>query len=136
MKKVDPTVRKETLYILICCIIGSLLMESVFLIIGEWNYTVLLGNLLGLFAAVGNFFLMGLTVQKALEKDEKSARDHMKLSQSLRFLGLVAIAAVGYLLSLIHVMNVLAVVIPYLFPRIAIAFRPLFNKKMGGESGE
>ena len=48
--------------------------ELVFLIIGKWDYTVLLGNLLSGCAAVLNFLLMGITVQNALSKDEKSAK--------------------------------------------------------------
>ena len=56
--KIDPTVRKETLYIGVAVLILSALMEAVFLIIGKWDYTVLLCNLLSGCAAVLNFFLM------------------------------------------------------------------------------
>lgn len=44
--KIDATVRRETIYIAVWVGILSLLMEAVFLIIGKWDYTVLLGNLL------------------------------------------------------------------------------------------
>lgn len=126
MKKIDPTVLKETVYIATMVFIFSLAMQSVFLIIGKWDYTVLLGNLLGFVAAVGNFFFMGLSVQSSLGKEEKDAKSTMKLSQSLRLLILFIIALVGYLVS---VFNTLAVLIPFLFPRIAVALRPLFMKK-------
>lgn len=126
MKKIDPTVLKETGYIATMVFIFSLLLQSVFLIIGKWDYTVLTGNILGFVAAVGNFFLMGLSVQSALGKDEKDAKNTMKLSQSLRLLLLFIIALVGYL---VPVFNILAVLIPFLFPRIAVALRPLFMKK-------
>ena len=68
-KKVDGTVRKETIYIAAAVLILSMLMQAVFLIIKQWDYTVLLGNLLGGGVAVLNFFLMGLTVQKATSAD-------------------------------------------------------------------
>ncbi len=126
MKKIDPTVLRETGYIATMVFIFSLLLQSVFLIIGKWDYTILTGNLLGFVAAVGNFFLMGLSVQSSLSKEEKDAKSLMKLSQSLRLLLLFVIVLVGYLLS---VFNTLAVVIPLLFPRIAVALRPLFMKK-------
>ena len=42
LKKVDPVVMKETRYIAITVLILSALMQAVFLIIGQWNYTVLL----------------------------------------------------------------------------------------------
>ena len=84
MKRIDPTVLKETKYIAIWVIIFSVLMEAVFLIIGRWDYTVILGNLLGAVAAVLNFFLMGLTVQNALGKDEKGAKNTVRVSQIYR----------------------------------------------------
>lgn len=126
MKKIDPTVLKETGYIATMVFIFSLAMQSVFLIIGKWDYTVLTGNLLGFVAAVGNFFLMGLSVQSSLGKEEKDAKSLMKLSQSLRLLLIFVIVVVGHLLS---VFNTITVVIPLLFPRIAVALRPLFMKK-------
>ncbi len=126
MKKIDRTVLRETVYIATVSFILSLLMQSVFLCIGKWHYTVLLGNALGFITVVANFLLMGITVQKAVLKEEKEAKYLMKRSQSLRFLLLFAVALVGYL---VPVFNIIAVVIPYLFPRVAVALRPLFNKK-------
>lgn len=126
MKKVDSTIIKETVYIFAFTLIFSVLMQAVFLIIGKWNYTVLLSNLLGGIAAVGNFFLMGLSVQSALDKEEKDAKSTMKLSQMLRTLLLFIVAVIGHVAPCF---NLLAVVIPYIFPRVAIALRPLFEKK-------
>ena len=126
MKKIDPTVLKETGYIATMVFILSLVLQSVFLIIGKWDYTILTGNLLGFVAAVGNFFLMGLSVQSSLGKEEKDAKNLMRVSQSLRLLLLFVIAVIGYLAP---VFNILAVLIPLLFPRIAVALRPFFMKK-------
>lgn len=126
MKKIDPTVKKETLNIFLFTVVFSALMQSVYLVIDKWDYTVLLGNLLGGFAAVANFFIMGLTVQNALGKEEKDAKNLMKLSQSLRMLMLFAVALIGYL---VPVFSLVAVVIPFIFPRIAVTLRALFIKK-------
>lgn len=126
MKKIDSTILKETLYIFAVTLIFSALMQSVFLVIGKWNYTILLGNLLGLCGGVGNFFLMGLTVQSALNKSEDDAKKLMKVSQSLRMLMLFVVAIVGHLAPCF---SLIAVVIPLIFPRIAIALRPVFMKK-------
>lgn len=125
MKRLDPTVARETVYIAVFTALCSVLMQAVFLVIGRWNVTVLLGNILGACAAVGNFLLMGITVQSALGKDEKDAKGIMKLSQSLRLLMLFVIAMVGYLLPVFHTV---AVILPYLFPRFAIALRPFLMK--------
>ena len=126
MKKVDSTVLKESKYIALWVIILSVVMEAVFLFI-KWDYTVLLGNILGSTAAVLNFFLMGITVQTVLTKDEKSAKSTIRVSQIYRNLMLFAVAVVG---MLVPCFNGIAVIVPFIFPRIAIAFRPLFDKKM------
>ncbi len=131
MKKIDRTVLKETSFVLIFILIFSVLMQSVYLIIGKWNYTVLLGNLLGAVAAGGNFLLMGLTVQSALGNEVKDAKNKMKLSQSLRLLMMFVVALVGYL---VPVFDIVAVVIPFVFPRIAVALRYFFIKKKEGQS--
>jgi len=125
MKKIDSTVKKETVYILLWVLILSVLMQAVFLIMGKWDHTVLFGNVLSGTAAVLNFFLMGITVQNALEKDEKAAKSAMKISQTYRFLFLVVVVALGVALPFFSTWTT---VIPVFFPRIAIAFRPLFNK--------
>ena len=126
MNTIDPIVLKETKYILLWELILSILMQAVFLVIGEWDYTVLLGNILSASAAVLNFFLMGISIQKALEKDENDAKKTIKLSQSYRFLFLIVVLAVGVS---VPCFNLWAVLIPILFPRIAIVFRPYFDRK-------
>ena len=126
MKRIDPIVLKETTFILSFTVIFSMLMQAVFLIINAWDYTVLLGNLLGIVAATLNFFLLGITVQNAVVKEEKDAKNLMKLSQTGRLFMMFAFALVGYL---VPVFNTISVVVPFLFPRIAIMIRPLFSKK-------
>lgn len=126
MEKIDPTVSKETRYIAVWVLLLSMLMQAVFLIIGKWDYTVLLGNLLSAAFGILNFFLMGLTVQKALQKDEKSAKTLMKMSQIYRNFMLLAVAVVG---ALVPCFNMWSVLIPLFFPRVAVMFRPMFDKK-------
>ena len=126
MKKIDGTVVRETKYIAACTLALSALMQAVFLVLGRWDATVLPGNILGAVAAVGNFLLMGITVQKAVQKEEKEARSLVKLSQSLRQLMLLAVAMVGYFVPVFHTV---AVVLPFLFPRIAVALYPVLRKE-------
>ena len=109
MQKIDKTVRQETVYIAVWVAVFSILMQAVFLIIHRWDYTVLCGNLLGAAAAVGNFLVMGLSVQSAVQKDEKAAKATLKASQSLRMFALFVIAAVGVLLPCFHT---IAMVLP------------------------
>lgn len=124
--KIDKTVKKETIYITGSVLILSVVMELIFAIIGKWNLSVLYGNLLGGLFAILNFFLMGLTVQKAVGQDEKKSANLVKMSQSLRFLLLIIVAILGVELS---VFNGVSTIVSLFFPRIAIAIRPLFDKK-------
>lgn len=119
MIKINNTVIKETQYIAVFSLILSLLMQAIFLIVlRRFDYTAVLGNILGLLIAVGNFFFMGIGVQKAVEKDEKGAKSVLRLSQTVRFFAIFAIAAIGILLDWF---NDIAVIVPIFFPRIAIA---------------
>ena len=139
MQNIDPVVIKETNYIALWTVILSVLMQAVFLIVGyflpdySWNWTVLTGNLLGGAAVVANFFGMALGVQRALEKDPDDAKKSMKASSSGRMLGLFIVAVIGVVLPCF---DTLAVLIPLLFPRIAIAIRPLWDRKTQVKEGE
>ena len=127
MKKVGDVVIRETKYIATWVIILSVVMEAVFLILRYWDYKVLLGNLLSGIFAVANFFFMGIAVEKAVAKEEKEAKGVMKTSQALRTFMLFAVAAFGVSLPCF---NPAASIIPLFFPRIAITFRPFFDKKI------
>lgn len=124
-RRVDAAVKRETIYIAVWTAVLSALMEAVFLILGRWDVTVLLGNLLGGLAAVLNFFLMGLTVQSAVDKPQDEARTAMKASQALRSVMLLVVLVTGAAAPCFHL---IAAILPLFFPRIAIALRPLWDK--------
>ena len=124
-KKVDPVVLKETRYIAIAVLILSVLQQAVFLILGKWDVTVLLGNLYGAAIAVGNFFLMGLTVQKCLTLEPDDAKKRMKLSQQGRLLMLLVLCMIG---AALPCFNTIALLVPQFFPRIGVTVRGLTLK--------
>ena len=126
MKKIDPVVQKETGYIAVVTALLGALSQAGFLIIGKWDYTVLLGGLYGWAVALGNFFLMCLSVQKAVLQEEKDAKNTMKLSQNMRILGLFLLALAAHLIPFF---NTVSAILPYLFPRFAIALSPLLRKQ-------
>lgn len=132
MAGLDPAVKKETAYVSLWTLILSLIMQGVFVVIGKWDMSVLWGNLGGAAAAVGNFFLLGWTVSRALEKGkpEEAARQ-VKATASLRLIGMGAVCA---LLVGVAKTNIFATVLPLLFPRIGIQFRPMIDRKRGVES--
>lgn len=140
MKKVDKVVIKETIYISIWTLILSVLMHGVFIILynclpqnfTDPYYEVVLGNLLGASVAILNFFLMGLSVQKSVSKEEqKDAKSFMRLSMMLRFILLIVTAVLG---AVVPIFNLWATIIPLFFPRIGLLFRS-FSLKKGGKNG-
>ncbi len=131
MKKISDAVIKETSYVAAWVIVLSAFMQSVVLILqafsfAKWDYTIALGNLLGGIFAILNFFLMGITVQIAVGKDEKKAAQTIRISQMLRNLAVGVIIIIGVFAP---IFNVWTVALPFFFPRIAVTFRSLFLKK-------
>ncbi len=126
MIKPQKAVIDNTKYIAIVTVILSMIMQGVFLIIGKWNYTVLTGNLLGAAAAVFNFFVMAMFVQSAVEKDEKDARNTLKLSQSVRFLFLIIVATVAIT---VPVFDSVAALVSLVFAQVAVTLYPIFFRK-------
>ena len=121
MSNLDPAVKKETGYISFWVIVLSVLMQAVFLIIGKWDLSVLFGNLGGAAAAIGSFFLLAVTVSKAVASG--------KPEDAAKRVGMGGICAL--MIGVFHT-NVYATVIPLLFPRIGLLFRPLIDRKRGG----
>ena len=133
MQKIDKIVWKETKYIAAWILIFSAILQAVFLVIGKWDYTVLLGNLLSAVASLANFLAMGIAVQKAVQKDEKEARQAMKASATFRTFCMFVVLVIGVLAPCFHL---LALIIPLIFPRIAIAMRPLWDKQKPSDKEE
>ena len=133
MGKLDPTVRKETEYIAVWTLALSLGMEAVFLALRAWSFPVLAGNLAGAAAAVGNYLLLGITVAKAVSGPADQAVRKIRASMTLRLLGMAAVCALA--VGVLHT-NVYATLLPLLFPRVGIAFRPLADRKRGRKETE
>ena len=129
MAGMDPAVKKETGYIAVWVLLLSLVLEAVFLIIGRWELPVLFGNLGGAALAVGNFFLLAFVVSKAIEKGKpQEAATRVKATAAIRLIGMGGLTAL--LIGVFHT-NVYATVIPLLFPRIGLLFRPMIDRKRG-----
>lgn len=148
---IQPAVRQETGKIAAGVGVLSVLTAAVYLILGRFNYTVLLGLLLGMAFAIGNFFLMALTVQHAAEKmngvevpaepenedgeeppqqelspQAKQAKKRMQLSYMGRMAMLVVMAVVAIKLPCFDAVPALIV---QLFPRITVFIEGLMMKK-------
>ena len=85
------------------------------LMLGPTRPDVLLGLVWGGGWAVANFFLMGLSVQRAV--DCQNAKRVIQTSYTFRMLATLAVAAVGLSLPGLHGAGV---VLPLLFPRLTV----------------
>ena len=86
--------------------------------------TVLFGNILGAFAAVLNFFLMCLTVQRCVKLPADKAALKIRASQTGRLFMMAAFLGMAAMIP--TVFNVFAAAIPLVFPTFTIAAYKLF----------
>ena len=132
--KVDPAVRKETIYVCVVTLILSMLMESVFLIIRQWQLSVLFGNLLGAGIGIANFFFLGLSVQKAVKSDEKKAKEILRSSHAIRYALIILLVIIA--VAIPSVFNLLSTLISLLFATLAVYSRALTTKVRKNREGE
>ena len=150
--KVDPVVKKETRVIGLGVLVLSMIMLSVYAFMKQLSAGVLLGTVLGAAAAVFNFFLMALSVQKSAEKmngvhvrdaseeendgeeekekplspEAKEAKKFMQASYTGRMLLLVIVAILAVSLPFIEAVPCL---LALLFPRISIFLTQMIRNK-------
>ena len=132
----DPAVKKETGYIAVWVILLSIVMEAVFLIVRQWDLSVLFGNLGAAVTAIGNFFLMALIATRAMNRalDKGKPEDAAKMVKATAAPRLLGCLGLCVILIAVFKTNVYATLIPLLFPRIGIAFRPMIDRKRGVEA--
>lgn len=125
MAQIQPAVKKETARIALGTVIGSILMFAAFALLHglspdtvPFDYRVILGGVFGSIVAIGNFFFMGLTVQKIAsgDNDEQAFKD-MKASYRFRTMSQLLWVVLA---MVIPVFNGAAGIIPLFFPSISI----------------
>ena len=172
--KIQQAVWAETRKIAIGVLILSAIMILAFIGLGYYDNTVVFGAVLGSAGAIGNFFLMAMTVQKIAERihgvrknnakaveeageaEEKKAdpsdeleeiqddpltpeeeadlkeqtaqaKRTMQASFGLRMLLMGGVALIGMKAPCFHP---IAVLIPFLFPRVVIMVNSWLNKSV------
>ena len=88
--KIQPAVKKETGHIACWSGAGTILMIVAFAVCHKlfpdavpFDYKVVLGGVIGAAVSVGNFFIMGLTVQKIAsgeQSDEQAYENKLQIS--------------------------------------------------------
>lgn len=134
--KPQQVIVRETLHIAAGCGILCAVMLVIFAVCGQLGLPAVLGAVLGGGWAVLNFFLMGLSVQKAAA-DPARSKQIVQFSYSMRMLGMVLVLILGFTMPWLHW---LAVLLPQLFPRVTIGamqamgmYKPAPAPSEGGE---
>lgn len=138
--KLQPAVKKETLHVILYCVIGTAVMWLVFPLLCyffpdtmKFDYKVFVGGILGSLVAILNFFLMAITVQKvAATEDEGQARSLMKLSYSRRLILQIAWIVIAIFAPIVQPV---AGILPLLFPGMGIKVMGIINFKRGMKQG-
>jgi hypothetical protein len=123
-------VLKETAQIALGEAICVAAMCAVYCLLHKFNLSVLLGGLVGLLVATGNFF--ALAVAATLAADRAEAQDvegGQKLMRSSYPLRLLAMAVILFLCAKSGVFDVIALVLPLLFVRPILTILEFFRKK-------
>ena len=114
--KIQKAVLTETKHIAVGVAIGDAVICIVFALLRKFDYTVPLGALLGSVFAVGCFFLLGLSVQKAMELGEGTQK-YMRATYTGRMLLYVVCILLGVLLPCFHSV---AAIVPLCLPQLVI----------------
>ena len=130
--QIQPAVKKETAYIAGSTIAGTCVMILAFWALHQFmpdtvpfDYKVILGGILGSAVAAGNFFFMGLTVQKIANTDNQDEA-YKSMKASYRFRTLTQLLWV-VLAMVLPVLNGAAGIIPIFFPSLCIKARSILG---------
>ena len=117
-EKPQQSIVKETKRIAVGTVIMLVVMLAVYAVLGKFTVGVLLGGLFGSAYAIFNFFLLGMTLQKAASMtDQQMAHMKVRSSYSTRMIGMLILAVVAFALPFVEGIPCL---IALLFPRATI----------------
>lgn len=117
-EKPQQGIVKETKRIAIGTVIMLTVMLVVYAVLDRFTIGALLGGLLGSAYAIFNFFMLGMTLQKAASMtDQQMAHMKVRSSYSTRMIGMLILAVVAFALPFVEGIPCL---IALLFPRATI----------------
>ena len=121
---------KETAVIAIGEVICVALMCLVYALIGKWSISVLLGGLVGLLVATGNFFFLAVIATLAADRAEnQDVAGGQKLMRNSYPIRLLVMAVVLILCAKSRFFDLIALVLPLVFVRPILAIGEFFKKK-------
>ncbi len=135
---IQDAVKKETSFIAAGTGIACIILIVVFFILHQvvpsyapFDYTVFLGAIGGFAVAVGNFFWMGLTVQKITGmSEEETDRARSTMGVSLRYRTMLQLLWV-VLAILVPAINLVTGIVPLFIPSTLIKIRGIIAARKG-----
>lgn len=133
-------IRRDIVFVSVGTVVLCGIMLGVFALSGRFSLAVLWGGLIGGTFAALNFFVLAFSLQKAVDSPSRG-KGIAAVSYSFRTL-LLMVASVLVIVFL--KVNAIALVIPYVFPRLVILFmqvtglykkEPIDNLEEGGADG-
>ena len=126
---------RETGIIALGQVICVAAMLGVFMLLGRFDMSVLLGGIVGGVLGVVYYMTMvicaNIAMKKALDQDVKGGQAVMQLSQLLRMIGLFAVLVAC---ALTKQMNLLALALPIVFVRPILGVADMIQRKGGSSS--
>lgn len=127
---------RETALLALGELVCAAAMVGVFALLGYFDYTVIVGGLIGCVLAVGNFFFMAISSDMAADKaeaeqDAKTGKKSMQLSYHMR---LLIIGVLLFVFAKSGHCNVLAMACPLFFVFPIIIVIEFFRKSGGGKA--
>lgn len=122
---------KETAIVLAGQVVGVALMLCIYGLLGYFSAKVLLGSLVGVLAATGNFFFMAVTVSLAADKAQKQdVSGGKKLLKGFYPIRLLVLAVILFACGKSGYFDVLSMVLPLAFVRPTLTLAEFFRKGM------
>ena len=111
-------------------VLGVAAMIGIFALLGQFDYTVVLGGLVGGLIAFLNFFFMVVSLSAAADRAEnQDVKGGKGLVKGSYFVRLAVMAVVLFACAKSGYFNVIALVVPLLFVRPALTVAEFFVKK-------
>ena len=130
MSESRKIVLKQTAAVLIGQVICVGIMFGIYALLKKFDVSVLLGGLVGMALAVGNFFFMAMIATLAADRAEaQDVAGGQKLLKGSYPLRLLVLAGVLILCGRSGYFDILALVLPLAFVRPTITVAAFFEKK-------
>ena len=130
MEQTKKTIWKQIGIVALGIVLGTAAMIGVFALLGQYDYTVALGGLVGGLVAFLNFFFMVVSLSAAADRAEnQDVKGGKGLVRGSYFIRLAVMAVVLFACAKSGHFDVIALVVPLLFVRPALTVAEFFRKK-------